>query len=113
MKKTNFWCRVAAVTALTSLSLASQAQILIGQTVGVTGPVAATVKEAVEGDRLVAQLHYETAREAVDAVTLAMPERPRYPAPAKTVMRIGAPTIFLDAAGGEVNVDGSPLAPGH
>ena len=52
MKKTNFWRRAAAVTALTSLSLASQAQILIGQTVGVTGPVAATVKEAVEGAML-------------------------------------------------------------
>ena len=52
MKKTNFWRRTAAVTALASLSLASQAQILIGQTVGVTGPVAATVKEAVEGAML-------------------------------------------------------------
>lgn len=31
---------------------AAQAQILIGQTVGVTGPVAATVKEAVDGARL-------------------------------------------------------------
>ena len=52
MKKTNFWGQVATVAALASLSLTSQAQILIGQTVGVTGPVAATVKEAVEGARL-------------------------------------------------------------
>ena len=52
MNRTNFWSRIATVTAFTSLSLASQAQILIGQTVGVTGPVAATVKEAVEGAML-------------------------------------------------------------
>jgi branched-chain amino acid transport system substrate-binding protein len=52
MNKISFLRQIAMATALTSLSWASQAQILIGQTVGVTGPVAATVKEAVEGAQL-------------------------------------------------------------
>ena len=39
----------AAVTATAGMA---QAQILIGQTVGLTGPVAATVKEAVDGAKL-------------------------------------------------------------
>lgn len=38
--------------AALSAGAAAQAQILIGQTVGLTGPVAATVKEAVDGARL-------------------------------------------------------------
>ena len=52
MKKPSFLCRMALAVSLASCGLASQAQILIGQTVGVTGPVAATVKEAVEGAQL-------------------------------------------------------------
>lgn len=52
MKKPSFLCRMALAASLASCGLASQAQILIGQTVGVTGPVAATVKEAVEGAQL-------------------------------------------------------------
>ena len=49
MKTVKFWL---AATALASLSCLSQAQILIGQTVGITGPVAANVKETLDGARL-------------------------------------------------------------
>ena len=46
------WHRLQAACALAALVGSANAQIVIGQTVGVTGPVAATVKEAVEGARL-------------------------------------------------------------
>jgi branched-chain amino acid transport system substrate-binding protein len=49
MKKLNFWC-IAIVMAV--LSHASQAQILIGQTAGFTGPVGAGVKETTDGAKL-------------------------------------------------------------
>ncbi|MDP1564755.1 MAG: ABC transporter substrate-binding protein [Polaromonas sp.] len=49
MKKLNFWC---AALMLAAVSHASQAQILIGQTAGFTGPVGAGVKETTEGARL-------------------------------------------------------------
>ena len=52
MKKTNFLCKTALLALLVAACQASVAQILIGQTVGVTGPVAATVKEAVAGAQL-------------------------------------------------------------
>jgi branched-chain amino acid transport system substrate-binding protein len=44
--------RLAAACTLAGLLATANAQIVVGQTVGVTGPVAATVKEAVEGARL-------------------------------------------------------------
>ncbi|MBC7602281.1 MAG: ABC transporter substrate-binding protein [Ramlibacter sp.] len=46
------WHRPAAALALWCLLTSVHAQIVIGQTVGVSGPVAATVKEAVAGARL-------------------------------------------------------------
>jgi branched-chain amino acid transport system substrate-binding protein len=46
------WHRFQAACALAALLGSANAQIVVGQTVGVTGPVAATVKEAVEGARL-------------------------------------------------------------
>ena len=49
MKKLNFWC---AALLLASVSHASQAQILIGQTAGFTGPVGAGVKETTDGAKL-------------------------------------------------------------
>ncbi|MDP3604649.1 MAG: ABC transporter substrate-binding protein [Polaromonas sp.] len=49
MKKLNVWC---AALMLAAVSHASQAQILIGQTAGFTGPVGAGVKETTEGARL-------------------------------------------------------------
>jgi branched-chain amino acid transport system substrate-binding protein len=49
MNKLTAWC--AAIT-LTVSSHAVQAQILIGQTAGFTGPVGAGVKEATEGAKL-------------------------------------------------------------
>ena len=49
MKKMFFWC-AALLTA--SLSQVSQAQILIGQTAGFTGPVGAGVKETTDGATL-------------------------------------------------------------
>lgn len=49
MKKLNFWC---VALALATLSHASQAQILIGQTAGFTGPVGAGVKETTDGAKL-------------------------------------------------------------
>jgi ABC-type branched-subunit amino acid transport system substrate-binding protein len=46
-------CRIILLALWLALqSLATQAQIRIGQTVGVTGAVAATVKEAIDGARL-------------------------------------------------------------
>lgn len=45
--------RLAAAAALSALALAAQAQILIGQTAGFTGTVAAGVKEITDGARLV------------------------------------------------------------
>lgn len=49
MKKLNFWC---AALMLAAVSHASQAQILIGQTAGFTGPVGAGVKETTDGAKL-------------------------------------------------------------
>jgi ABC-type branched-subunit amino acid transport system substrate-binding protein len=49
MKKTSLWC---AAILLAALSHASQAQILIGQTAGFTGPVGAGVKETTDGAKL-------------------------------------------------------------
>lgn len=49
MKKLNLWL---AALALATLSHASQAQILIGQTAGFTGPVGAGVKETTDGAKL-------------------------------------------------------------
>ena len=49
MKKLAVWC---AAIALVALSQASQAQILIGQTAGFTGPVGAGVKETTDGAKL-------------------------------------------------------------
>ncbi|WP_371329028.1 ABC transporter substrate-binding protein [Polaromonas sp. AER18D-145] len=49
MKKLNFWC---AALLLAAVSHASQAQILIGQTAGFTGPVGAGVKETTDGAKL-------------------------------------------------------------
>ena len=49
MKKLNFWC---AALLLAAVSHASQAQILIGQTAGFTGPVGAGVKETSDGAKL-------------------------------------------------------------
>lgn len=49
MKKLSLWC---AAIAMAALSHASQAQLLIGQTAGFTGPVGAGVKETSEGAKL-------------------------------------------------------------
>lgn len=49
MKKLTVWC---ATIALVALAQASQAQILIGQTAGFTGPVGAGVKETTDGAKL-------------------------------------------------------------
>lgn len=49
MQKLYIWC---SALLLTVLSQASQAQILIGQTAGFTGPVSASVKEMTEGAKL-------------------------------------------------------------
>lgn len=49
MKTLNFWC---AALLLAAVSHTSQAQILIGQTAGFTGPVGAGVKETTEGAKL-------------------------------------------------------------
>lgn len=46
-------CRNAVLAAGVALAcLAGHAQIVVGQTVGVTGPVAATVKESMAGARI-------------------------------------------------------------
>jgi hypothetical protein len=62
---------------------------------------------ALEGDREVALLHVATAQAAVDAVEIQMPERLHYPTP-RAVYQPGEPTLWLDAAGVEVQQDGSP-----
>lgn len=49
MNKLTLWC---ATIVMAALSHASQAQILIGQTAGFTGPVGAGVKETTEGAQL-------------------------------------------------------------
>jgi branched-chain amino acid transport system substrate-binding protein len=49
VRKLNFWC---AAIMLAAVSHASQAQILIGQTAGFTGPVGAGVKETTDGAKL-------------------------------------------------------------
>ena len=49
MKKANFWSMAVLMAAL---SQSSQAQILIGQTAGFTGPVGAGVKETTDGAKL-------------------------------------------------------------
>jgi branched-chain amino acid transport system substrate-binding protein len=49
MRKLNLWCAAIAMAALTH---ASQAQILVGQTAGFTGPVGAGVKETTDGAKL-------------------------------------------------------------
>jgi len=46
------WHRIGVAFALAVLLGSTHAQIVVGETVGVTGPVAATVKEAVAGARL-------------------------------------------------------------
>ena len=57
IQKLSIWCTTLAMAALTQLA---HAQILIGQTVGVTGTVAATVKEASIG----ALLHIDAVNAA-------------------------------------------------
>lgn len=49
MKKLNFWC---AALMLATVSHAGQAQLLIGQTAGFSGPVGSGVKETTEGAKL-------------------------------------------------------------
>ncbi|SFU49494.1 amino acid/amide ABC transporter substrate-binding protein, HAAT family [Polaromonas sp. YR568] len=49
MNKLTVWCTALALAAITH---ASQAQILIGQTAGFTGPVGAGVKETTDGAKL-------------------------------------------------------------
>ena len=49
MNKLSLWC---AAVAMVALSHTSQAQILIGQTAGFTGPVGAGVKETTDGAKL-------------------------------------------------------------
>ena len=47
------WCRAAATLCVAALCAGySNAQIVVGQTVGVTGPIAATVKESIAGARM-------------------------------------------------------------
>ena len=52
MKKMTIWGRIATATVLAAIVQVSQAQILIGQTAGFTGPVGAGVKETTDGARL-------------------------------------------------------------
>lgn len=52
MKKLNFWRFVAILATLVAVIQTSQAQILIGQTAGFTGPVGAGVKETTDGAML-------------------------------------------------------------
>ena len=47
-----FSCAKWTACLLAALSLAAQAQILVGQTAGFTGPVGAGVKETTEGAKL-------------------------------------------------------------
>jgi branched-chain amino acid transport system substrate-binding protein len=49
MKRTNLWCGALIVAAF---SFGAQAQLLIGQTAGFTGPVGAGVKETTDGAKL-------------------------------------------------------------
>lgn len=49
MKQTNLWCGALLVAAF---SVGAQAQLLIGQTAGFTGPVGAGVKETTDGAKL-------------------------------------------------------------
>ncbi len=49
MKQTSLWCGALLVAAF---SLGAQAQLLIGQTAGFTGPVGAGVKETTDGAKL-------------------------------------------------------------
>jgi branched-chain amino acid transport system substrate-binding protein len=49
MKRTNLWCGALLVAAF---SVGAQAQLLIGQTAGFTGPVGAGVKETTDGAKL-------------------------------------------------------------
>ncbi|MEY4344906.1 MAG: hypothetical protein RL032_738 [Pseudomonadota bacterium] len=46
------WIRWIGVLGLSSICLGAQAQLLIGQTAGITGAVAATMNEAIQGARL-------------------------------------------------------------
>ncbi|MFM1980770.1 MAG: hypothetical protein RLZ68_2035, partial [Pseudomonadota bacterium] len=46
------WNRWIGVLGLVGISLGAQAQLLIGQTAGITGAVAATMNEAIQGARL-------------------------------------------------------------
>lgn len=46
------WNRWMGILGLAGISLGAQAQLLIGQTAGVTGAVAATVNEAIQGAHL-------------------------------------------------------------
>lgn len=64
---------------------------------------------AVQGDREIALLHLATARAAVEAVTIALPERPLYASPARTIMGIGAPTEYRDAHDRPVTSKGAPI----
>lgn len=52
MKTMKFWGRMATLATLLTVMQTSQAQILIGQTAGFTGPVGAGVKETTDGARL-------------------------------------------------------------
>lgn len=52
MEKERRGIRAALAAGLLALCAAAHADIVVGETVGVTGPVAATVKEAVMGARL-------------------------------------------------------------
>jgi ABC-type branched-subunit amino acid transport system substrate-binding protein len=67
------WTRWISVLGILSLSLGAQAQLLIGQTAGVTGAVAATVNEAIQGARLYID-HINTrggvAGEKIELITL-------------------------------------------
>ena len=64
--------------------------------------------QALEGDREVALMHLATAQAAIDTVAIEMPERLHYPTP-RMVSQIRAPTYRVNAAGVEVQQDGSPL----
>jgi ABC-type branched-subunit amino acid transport system substrate-binding protein len=65
-------CLLAA--AVTWTAGTARAQILIGQTVGLTGPVAATVKEAVDGARL---YHRQRQRQRRDSRREDRTDHPR------------------------------------
>lgn len=46
------WCAAALCVALGAVGTAAQAQIVIGQTAGITGPVASSVNETIAGTQL-------------------------------------------------------------